>query len=75
MGLLQDIAAVLAPVGLNLIGTTPRSDYEALVPPQYHIKQQFPETETVVVIGNGGGGILEPLPGVYRGTARLSPAA
>ena len=55
MGLLQDITAALAPVGLNLIGTTPRSDYEALVPPQYRIKQWFPETETVVVIGNGGG--------------------
>ncbi len=55
MGLLQDITAALAPVGLNLIGTTPRSDYEALVPPQYHIKPRFPETETVVVIGNGGG--------------------
>ncbi len=54
MGLLQEITAVLAPVGLNLIGTTPRSDYEAMVPSQYHIKQQFPETETVVIIGNGG---------------------
>ncbi len=55
MGLLQDITAVLAPVGLNLIGTTSRSDYEALVPSQYHIKQRFPEIETVIVIGNGGG--------------------
>ena len=55
MGLLQDITAALTPVGLNLIGTTPRADYEALVPAQYHIKPHFPETETVVVIGNGGG--------------------
>lgn len=54
MELLQDIMAALAPVGLNLIGTTPRSDYEALVPAQYHIAQRFPEAETVVVIGNGG---------------------
>lgn len=55
MGLLQDMTAALAPVGLNLIGTAARSDYEALVPSQYHIKQRFPETETVIVIGNGGG--------------------
>jgi len=55
MGLLQDITAALAPVGLNLVGTTPSSDYEALVPAQYHLKQRFPEIETVVVIGNGGG--------------------
>ena len=55
MGLLHNITAALAPVGLNLIGTTARSEYEALVPSQYHLKQRFPETETVVVIGNGGG--------------------
>ena len=55
MELLQDIMAALAPVGLNLIGTTPRADYEALVPSQYHITQWFPEAESVVVIGNGGG--------------------
>ncbi len=54
MELLQDIMAALAPVGLNLIGTTPRADYEALVPSQYHITQWFPEAESVVVIGNGG---------------------
>ena len=55
MGLLHTITAALAPIGLNLIGTTPRADYEALVPSRYHIKQRFPETETIVVIGNGGG--------------------
>ncbi len=55
MTLLQDITAALTPVGLNLIGTTARADYEALVPSQYHINQRFPEAETIVVIGNGGG--------------------
>ncbi len=55
MGLLQDITAALAPVGLNLIGTTPRADYEALVPSQYHITQRFPWAATIIVIGNGGG--------------------
>ena len=69
MGLLQDIRAALAPVGLNLIGTTPRSDYEALVPPQYHIEQQFPETQTVVVIGNGGGEFW----GHFREYAKVRP--
>ena len=55
MALFRDITTALAPVGLNLIGTTAMSDYEALVPSQYHIKQRFPKAETVVVIGNGGG--------------------
>ena len=55
MALFRDITTALAPVGLNLIGTTAMSDYEALVPSRYHIKQRFPKAETVVVIGNGGG--------------------
>ena len=55
MALFRDITTALAPVGLNLIGTTAMSDYEALVPSQYHLKPRFPETETVIVIGNGGG--------------------
>ena len=55
MGLLQDITIALTPVGLNLIGTTSIADYEALVPPQYHVSQLRPEAKTIIVIGNGGG--------------------
>ena len=59
MGLLRDITTALSPLGLNLVGTTSVSDYEARVPTQYHISRQFSEAQTVVVIGNGGGEFWE----------------
>lgn len=55
MGLLDNITRALAPLGLNLVGTTPVSDYEALVPSRYHVRELFPEVATIIVIGNGGG--------------------
>ena len=55
MNLLQNITTALAPVGLNLIGTTPVADYEALVASKYHIDTLLPTAKTVIVIGNGGG--------------------
>ena len=54
MHLLQNMTAALAPAGLNLIGTTPVPDYEALVASQYHIGPLLPTAKTVIVIGNGG---------------------
>ncbi len=55
MDLLQNITAALAPHGLNLIGTTTVSAYEALVPVPYHVASLLPQAKTLVVIGNGGG--------------------
>ena len=55
MHLLQNMTAALAPAGLNLIGTTPVADYDALVASQYHIGPLLPTAKTVIVIGNGGG--------------------
>ncbi len=50
-----EIAATLAPYGLNLIGTATRAAYESLVPAQYHVTSLLPQTQSIVVIGNGGG--------------------
>ena len=54
MDLLDDMTRTLAPLGLNLVGTTPVADYDALVPAEYRVAHCFPRTRTVVVIGNGG---------------------
>jgi hypothetical protein len=50
-----DITARLAPYGLNLIGTASRAAYESLVPKQYHVTSLLPQTQSIIVIGNGGG--------------------
>ena len=55
MDLLNDITATLAPYGLNLIGTAARATYESLVPVQYHVTSLLPQTQSIVVIGSGGG--------------------
>lgn len=55
LNLSQTIVQALAPLGLNLIGTTPVASYEALVSPQYHVKSLLPQAKTIIVIGNGGG--------------------
>lgn len=55
VNLIRSITTALAPRGVNLIGTTTVTDYEALVPSQYHIASLLPGVKTLVVIGNGGG--------------------
>ena len=55
MSLLDDITQALTPYGLNLIGSTTVSAYEALVPPQYYVTPLLPQAKSIVVIGNGGG--------------------
>jgi epoxyqueuosine reductase len=55
VSLLDHGREILAPLGLNLIGTTSVTDYEALVPRQYHVTPLLPAAKTIVVIGNGGG--------------------
>jgi epoxyqueuosine reductase QueG len=57
--LIRDITTALAPRGLNLIGTTTVTSYEARVPSQYHVASLLPEAKTLVVIGNGGGQFWE----------------
>lgn len=54
VSLLDNILEALAPLGLNLIGTTSITSYEALVSRQYHVAPLLPQAKTVVVIGNGG---------------------
>jgi len=51
----QIIVQALAPIGLNLIGTTTAAAYETLAPSYYHVSPLLPQTKTIVVIGNGGG--------------------
>jgi hypothetical protein len=55
MSLLSDITQALTPYGLNLIGSTTVSAYEALVPPQYYVTPLLPQAKSIIVIGNGGG--------------------
>lgn len=55
MDLFGEITAALSPSGLNLIGTANRAAYEALVAPTYHVASLLPNTQTIIVIGNGGG--------------------
>lgn len=55
MELLEDIKTALTAHGLNLIGTTTVTAYEALVPAQYQVAALLPQAKTLVVIGNGGG--------------------
>src|SRR5688572_17927428 len=52
---LDNIIEALAPYGLNLIGTTTVTAYEALVPSQYHVSLLLPPAKTIIVIGNCGG--------------------
>ena len=55
MNLLTRLTGALAAYGLNLIGTTSRAAYEALVPTTYGLEPLLPQTRSVIVIGNGGG--------------------
>ena len=55
MELLEDIKTALTAHGLNLIGTTTVTAYEALAPAQYQVAALLPQAKTLVVIGNGGG--------------------
>ena len=55
MNLLTRLTGALAAYGLNLIGTTSRATYEALVPTTYGLEPLLPQTRSVIVIGNGGG--------------------
>ena len=66
MNLLNSIIDALAPYGLNLIGTTTVTAYEALVPTQYHVASLLPEAKTLVVIGNGGGQFWEGFRSYYQ---------
>ena len=54
MNLLTRLTDALAAYGLNLIGTTSRAAYEALVPTTYGLEPLLPQTRSVIVIGNGG---------------------
>ncbi len=54
MDLLTRLTEALAPYGLNLVGTTTRAAYESLVPTSYRLEPLLPQTQTVIVIGNGG---------------------
>ena len=55
MNLLQNITDTLVQYGLNLIGTTTVTAYEASVPAQYHVASLLPQAKTLLVLGNGGG--------------------
>src|SRR5262245_61499604 len=48
------LAARLAPHGLNLLGATSVSDYDAAVPERWTLRSFAPDVRTLVVIGNGG---------------------
>ena len=50
----EAIVQTLAPLGLNLIGTTTVAAYEALVSSQYYVSTLLPQAKTIIVIGNGG---------------------
>lgn len=49
------LAALLAPVGLNVIGAVSAADYDAGLAPSRQLAQLIPGARGVVVIGNGGG--------------------
>jgi hypothetical protein len=51
--LVAELTRVLAPFGLNLVGTTTPAAYDALVPASHRLGSA--RTGAIVVIGNGGG--------------------
>jgi hypothetical protein len=55
MALVRSVSSAVAPLGLNLIGTVSTADYDAGVPPAHALAAIAPATQSVVVIGHGGG--------------------
>jgi hypothetical protein len=52
--LVPELARVLDPVGLNLIGTTDVGRYDDVVPPRWRLQPRAPDARGLVIIGNGG---------------------
>ncbi len=53
--ILDAIRDVAAPAGLNLVAATPAARYDAAVKPEYQAAAIAPGSQSIVVIGNGGG--------------------
>jgi len=65
--LVAELTRVLAPFGLNLIGTTTPAAYDALVPASHRLGAEA--RGAIVVIGNGGGAFWS----VFRDYAGAGP--
>ena len=55
--LLETIRSAAAPYGLNLVAAIPAGGYDRIVPPAMRASTIDPAARSIVVIGNGGGGL------------------
>jgi hypothetical protein len=68
-GVLERVAALVRPYGLNLVGAADVAAYDALVPASHRLGLAPGARRTAIVVGHGGGGFWE----AYRAHVRRHP--
>ncbi|MBI1817339.1 MAG: hypothetical protein HYR72_20390 [Deltaproteobacteria bacterium] len=59
MSLIAAVRAALLPAGLNLVAALPVERYDRDVPERYRLRKRYPTSQSLIVIGNGGGPFWE----------------